>query len=83
MTKNEVITRFIYFYKENTVEDEPYNLGYEEAINIDSPEKLKLQYGQKLVEVEYVKEGKLQKNSFSTVEPSPTPALLIAWKSLP
>lgn len=34
---------------------------------IDSPKKLKLKYGEKLVEVEYLKNGKIIKNSFSTV----------------
>ena len=34
---------------------------------IDSPKALKLKYGEKLVEVEYFKEGKLLKNSFSTI----------------
>lgn len=34
---------------------------------IDSPKALKLQYGEKLVEIEYFKEGKLIKDSFSTV----------------
>lgn len=35
---------------------------------IDSPEKLKLQYGEKLVEVEYVKAGEIIKKSYSTIE---------------
>jgi len=34
---------------------------------IDSPKALKLKYGEKLVEVEYFKEGELIKESFSTV----------------
>lgn len=34
---------------------------------IDSPKELKLKYGEKLVDVEYVKEGELIKDSFSTV----------------
>ena len=34
---------------------------------IDSPKALKLKYGGKLVEVEYFKDGKLIKESFSTV----------------
>lgn len=34
---------------------------------IDSPKSLKLKYGEKLVEVEYFKEGQLIKDSFSTV----------------
>lgn len=34
---------------------------------IDSPKSLKLQYGQKMAEVEYAKEGKLKKETFSTV----------------
>lgn len=37
---------------------------------IDSPEKLKLQYGEKLVEVEYIKDGDILKQSYSTIEPS-------------
>ena len=36
---------------------------------IDSPENLKLQYGEKLVEVEYVKAGEIIKKSYSTIEP--------------
>lgn len=34
---------------------------------IDSPKALKLKYGEKLVEVEYFKEGELVKDTFSTV----------------
>ncbi len=34
---------------------------------IDSPKNLKLQYGQKLVEVEYIQDGKPKKESLSTV----------------
>ena len=34
---------------------------------IDSPRNLKLQYGDKLVEVEYIKNGKTAKDTFSTV----------------
>lgn len=34
---------------------------------IDSPKSLKLEYGQKLAEVEYVKDGKAVKETFSTV----------------
>jgi fluoroquinolone transport system ATP-binding protein len=34
---------------------------------IDSPKALKLKYGEKLVDVEYFKDGKLIKDSFSTV----------------
>ncbi|HKL42840.1 MAG TPA: ABC transporter ATP-binding protein [Clostridia bacterium] len=34
---------------------------------IDSPKALKLKYGEKLVDVEYIKEGKLIQDSFSTV----------------
>jgi fluoroquinolone transport system ATP-binding protein len=34
---------------------------------IDSPKELKLKYGEKLVDVEYVKEGQLIQESFSTV----------------
>jgi fluoroquinolone transport system ATP-binding protein len=34
---------------------------------IDSPKELKMKYGEKLVEVEYFKNGKLNKDSFSTV----------------
>ena len=35
---------------------------------IDSPKNLKLKYGEKLVDVEYFKDGALVKESFSTVE---------------
>jgi fluoroquinolone transport system ATP-binding protein len=34
---------------------------------IDSPKNLKLQYGQKMVEVEYAKDGKTSRESFSTI----------------
>jgi len=34
---------------------------------IDSPKKLKLQYGEKLVEVEYAQNGNIKKESFSTI----------------
>lgn len=34
---------------------------------IDSPKELKLKYGEKLVEVEYLKDGELIRDSFSTV----------------
>ncbi|GAH48518.1 unnamed protein product [marine sediment metagenome] len=34
---------------------------------IDSPKKLKLQYGKKLVEVEYVQDGNVKKETFSTI----------------
>ncbi len=36
---------------------------------IDSPKNLKLQYGEHLVEVEYIKEGQVMKDSFSTLDP--------------
>lgn len=36
---------------------------------IDSPKALKLKYGEKLVEVEYFKDGELIKDNFSTVDP--------------
>ena len=35
---------------------------------IDSPKNLKLQYGEKLVEVEYSRDGAVRKETFSTVE---------------
>ena len=35
---------------------------------IDSPKELKLKYGEKLVEVEYLRDGELIKDSFSTVD---------------
>ncbi len=35
---------------------------------IDSPKKLKLKYGEKLVEVEYFRNGELVKESFSTID---------------
>ncbi|GAJ13862.1 unnamed protein product, partial [marine sediment metagenome] len=34
---------------------------------IDSPKNLKLQYGKKLVEVEYVQDGNVKKETFSTI----------------
>ena len=34
---------------------------------IDSPKRLKLQYGEKLVEVEYAQNGNIKKESFSTI----------------
>jgi fluoroquinolone transport system ATP-binding protein len=37
---------------------------------IDSPKSLKLKYGEKLVDVEYIQDDQLIKDSFSTVEPS-------------
>ena len=36
---------------------------------IDSPENLKLQYGDKLVEVEYIEDGELVRETFSIVLP--------------
>ena len=38
-----------------------------EIVLVDSPKNLKLQYGEKLVEVEYLADGNLKKGSFSTV----------------
>ena len=35
---------------------------------IDTPKSLKQQYGQKLVEIEYVKEGKVYKETLKTVD---------------
>lgn len=35
---------------------------------IDSPKNLKLQYGEKLVEIEYIKDQEIQKESLSTIE---------------
>ncbi len=35
---------------------------------IDSPKNLKLQYGEHLVEVEYIKDGEVKKESFSTID---------------
>jgi fluoroquinolone transport system ATP-binding protein len=37
---------------------------------IDSPKTLKLKYGEKLVDVEYIQDDQLIKDSFSTVEPA-------------
>jgi fluoroquinolone transport system ATP-binding protein len=37
---------------------------------IDSPKNLKLQYGEKLVAVEYLKDGKVEKATYSTVIPA-------------
>jgi len=37
---------------------------------IDSPKSLKLKYGEKLVDVEYIQDDQLIKDSFSTLEPS-------------
>lgn len=42
---------------------------------IDSPKNLKLQYGQHLVEVEYIKDGDVVKESFSTVKEEEKKAL--------
>ncbi len=39
-----------------------------EILLIDSPRNLKLQYGDKLVEVEYIKDGEIVKESFSTIQ---------------
>lgn len=39
-----------------------------EILLIDSPRNLKLQYGDKLVEVEYIKEDETVKESFSTIQ---------------
>ena len=36
---------------------------------IDSPKNLKLQYGERMAEVEYIKEGKTIKDTFSTILP--------------
>lgn len=35
---------------------------------IDTPKNLKLQYGQKLIDVEYVKDGKIEKETLKTVD---------------
>lgn len=37
---------------------------------IDSPKALKMKYGEKLVDIEYIKDGQLIKENFSTVEAS-------------
>ena len=37
---------------------------------IDSPKALKMKYGEKLVDIEYIKDGQLVKENFSTVEAS-------------
>lgn len=42
---------------------------------IDSPKSLKLQYGEKMVEVEYAENGKSMKESFSTILPQDKDAL--------
>lgn len=42
---------------------------------IDSPENLKLQYGEKLVEVEYMEKNELKKETYSTVLPEDKKAL--------
>jgi fluoroquinolone transport system ATP-binding protein len=34
---------------------------------IDSPKNLKLQYGKKMVDVEYVQDGNVKKETFSTI----------------
>ncbi|SFC01205.1 fluoroquinolone transport system ATP-binding protein [Alkalibacterium subtropicum] len=44
---------------------------------IDSPENLKLQYGEKLVEVEYMENNEVKKKTFSTVLPEDKKALEI------
>jgi fluoroquinolone transport system ATP-binding protein len=35
---------------------------------IDTPKNLKLQYGKKLVEIEYIKEGKVEKEVLKTID---------------
>jgi fluoroquinolone transport system ATP-binding protein len=35
---------------------------------IDSPKSLKLQYGQKLIDIEYIREGKVVKETLKTVD---------------
>jgi len=42
---------------------------------IDSPKNLKLQYGKKMVEVEYIKDGNVEKGTYSTVEKKDKDAL--------
>jgi len=42
---------------------------------IDSPKNLKLQYGEHLVEVEYIKNGQVVKESYSTIEDNDKKAL--------
>lgn len=42
---------------------------------IDSPKNLKLQYGKKLVDVEYIQNGKLKKETFSTIKQDDKDAL--------
>jgi fluoroquinolone transport system ATP-binding protein len=51
---------------------------------IDSPKNLKLQYGKKLVDVEYVQNGKLKKETFSTIKQEDKDALkkIIAEKEI-
>ena len=51
---------------------------------IDSPKNLKLQYGKKLVEVEYVKNGNVKKETFSTIMQEDKDALnkIIASKEI-
>ena len=41
-----------------------------EIKRIDSPKNLKLQFGQKLVDIEYLNEGNLERETLSTQEPS-------------
>jgi len=51
---------------------------------IDSPKNLKLQYGKKLVDVEYTQNGKLKKETFSTIKQEDKNALnkIIASKEI-
>jgi fluoroquinolone transport system ATP-binding protein len=51
---------------------------------IDSPKNLKLQYGKKLVDVEYMKNGRLKKETFSTIKKEDKNALkkIIAEKEI-
>jgi fluoroquinolone transport system ATP-binding protein len=51
---------------------------------IDSPKNLKLQYGKKLVDVEYVQNGRLKKETFSTIKQEDKDALkkIIAEKEI-
>lgn len=44
---------------------------------IDSPKALKLKYGEKLVDIEYFKDGQLLKDSFSTVIESEKKARMV------
>lgn len=54
-----------------------------EILLIDSPHNLKLQYGEKFVDVEYIREGRAVKETFSTVLPEDLERLKTVISSYP